>query len=306
VAAQREWDGIKSMDDRATLKAFIGRHPTSLLATGEAKQLLDVLDREAKEREQQAAAAEAKKRQVEREAAQEWEKIKSSTDQTALSTFLNRYPDTAGSDPARQRLADLDRQAKETWKKVKDSVDPGIIRGFIKQYPASLVALIDANERLSAVEREAHKKQAEAAAAQAEWNAVNKNDVAAISDIVARFPDAPFAGDAKKRISKLQREEKVQAEKTAAARDWHELKNSRDAAAIRAFIRKYPTASLALNEAKERLDALTRESEPRPSAARRSPRNRSRGLRNPLIILSRRRARETLVVSDFERTAMEL
>jgi hypothetical protein len=205
---------------------------------------------------------------VEREAAQEWEKIRSSTDQAALSTFMNRYPDTAVSDQARQRLADLDRQAKETWKKVKDSADPGIIRGFIKQYPASLVALIDANERLLVVEREAQRKQAEAAAEQAEWNAVNKNDVAAISDIVARFPDAPFAGDAKKRISKLQREEKVQAEKTAASLDWHELKNSRDAAAIRAFIRKYPTTSLALNEAKERLDALTRESEPRPSAAR--------------------------------------
>jgi outer membrane protein assembly factor BamD (BamD/ComL family) len=266
-AAQREWDGIKSTDDRAALKAFIGRHPTSPLATGEAKQRLGVLDREAKEREQQAVAAEAQKRQVEREAAQEWEKIRSSTDQTALLTFLSRYRDAAVSDQARQRLADLDRQAQETWEKIKDSADRGVIRGFINQYPASLVALIDANERLLAMEREAHKNQAETAAAQAEWNAVNKNDVAAISDIVARFPDAPFAGDAKKRISELQREEKVQAEKVAAARDWYELKNSRDAAAIRAFIRKYPTTSLALNEAKERLDALTRESDPRPSSA---------------------------------------
>jgi outer membrane protein assembly factor BamD (BamD/ComL family) len=136
-------------------------------------------------------------------------------------TFLNRHPDTAVSDQARQRLL--------------------------------------------AVEREAHKKQTESAAAQSEWNAANKNDVAAIGDIVARFPDAPFVGDAKNRISELQREEKAQAEKTAA-RDWHELKNSRDAAAIRAFIRKYPTTSLALNEAKERLDALIRESEPRHSA----------------------------------------
>src|SRR5262252_3928114 len=163
-AAQREWDGIRSADDRGVLKAFIERYPNSPLATGEAKQRLEVLDREAKEREQQAAAAEARKRQVEREAAQEWEKIKSSTDQTALSAFQNRYPDTAVANQARQRLADLDRQAKETWEKVKDSADPGIIRGFIKQYPASLVALIDANERLLAVEREAHKKPAEEAA----------------------------------------------------------------------------------------------------------------------------------------------
>jgi outer membrane protein assembly factor BamD (BamD/ComL family) len=264
-AAQREWDGIKSADDRAALKAFIGHHPTSPLAS-EAKQRVGVLDREAKEREQQAAAAEATKRQVEREAALEWEKVRSSADQTALLTFLNRYPDTAVSNQTRQRLADLDRQAKETWAKIKDSADPGIIRGFIKQYPASLVVL-DANERLLGVEREAHKKQAEAAAAQAEWSAVNKNDVAAIGDIVARFPDAPFAGDAKKRISELQREDKAQADKVAAARDWHELKNSRDVAAIRAFIRNYPTNSLALHEAKARLDTLTRESEPRPSAA---------------------------------------
>jgi hypothetical protein len=130
--------------------------------------------------------------------------------------------------------------------------------------------VLDANERLLSVEREAHKKQAEAAAAQAEWNAVNKNDVAAIADIVAHFPDAPFAGDAKRRMSELQREEKVQAANVAAARDWHELKSSRDAAAIRAFIRKYPTNSLALHEAKGRLDALIRESEPRASAAGRS------------------------------------
>jgi Caspase domain len=265
--ARREWDGVKSTDDRAALKAFIERYANSPLATGEAKERLDVLDREGKEHEQQAAAAEAMKRQVEREAAQEWEKIRSSTDQSALLTFLNRYPDMAVSNKARQRLADLDHQAKDTWEKIKDSGDPGIIRGFIKQYPASLLALIDANERLLSVEREAQKKQAEAAAAQAEWNAVNKNDVAAISDIAARFPDAPFTGDAKKRIGELQHDEKVPAEKAAAARDWHELKNSRDAGAIRAFIRKYPTNSLALHEAKERLDALTRESEPRPSAA---------------------------------------
>src|SRR5262249_36603642 len=112
-AAQREWDGISSTDDRGALTAFIGRYPNSPLATGEAKQRLEALDREAKAREQQAAAAEARKRQVEREAAEEWEKIKSSTDQTALSTFQNRYPDTAASNQARQRLAELDRQAKE-------------------------------------------------------------------------------------------------------------------------------------------------------------------------------------------------
>jgi outer membrane protein assembly factor BamD (BamD/ComL family) len=296
-------------------------------------------------------------------------------------TFLDRYPDAAVSIQALQRLADLDRQANETWEKIKDSADPGIIRAFIKQYPASLVTLIDANQRLMAVEREARKKQAEAAAAQAEWNAINKNDVAAISDIAARFPNAPFAAEAKKRITELQREETVQAEKladarkaqaetaaaqaewnavnkndsaaisdvvtrfpdapfaeeakkritelqreekvqadkaaesrkkqavavalaewnavnrndaaaisnivtrfpdapfageakkrinelqheekekAAAARDWQELKSSRDAAAIRAFIHKYPTTSLALNEAKKHLDALTHAAE---------------------------------------------
>src|SRR5262249_27627506 len=118
---KRAWGRSKSTDDRSGLKAFIERYPNSPLATGEAKQRLDVLDREAKGRERQAAAAEAKKRQAELEAAQEWEKIKSSTDQAALSTFLNRYPDTVTSNQVRQRLADLDRQAKETWEKIKDS-----------------------------------------------------------------------------------------------------------------------------------------------------------------------------------------
>jgi hypothetical protein len=194
----------------------------------------------------------------------------------ALDREVKEREAAEASDQARQRLADLERQAKETWERVKDSADPDVIRGFIKQYPASLVALIDAKERLLTVEREAHKRQFEVAAAQSEWNALNKNDVAAVSDIVARFPDAPFAGDAKKRISELQRWEKAQAEKAAAGRDWNELKNSRDAAAIRAFIRQYPTTSLALNEAKERLDVLSGEAETRRSAARQSAAARHR------------------------------
>jgi outer membrane protein assembly factor BamD (BamD/ComL family) len=243
----QEWEKVKLSTDPSALLAFLSRNPNATVSD-QARQRLADLDREAKKREQEAAAAEAKKQTREHEATQEWEKIGSSTDQTELLAFLHRY-----------------RQAKEAWETVKDSADPGIIRGFIKQYPASLVALIDANERLLAVEREAYKNQTEAAA-RAEWDAVNKSDVAAISNIVTRFPDAPFADDAKKRISELQREERAQVEKAAAARDWYELKNSSDAAAIRAFIRKYPTTSVVLNEAKERLDALAREAEPRPSA----------------------------------------
>src|SRR5262249_56295410 len=106
-------EGMRSWDEHAVLTGFIGSYPNSRLATGEEKGRRESLEREVKAREQEVEAAEAKKRQVEREAAQEWEKIKSSTDQTALSTFQNRYPDTAGLNHARQPLAELDRHSKK-------------------------------------------------------------------------------------------------------------------------------------------------------------------------------------------------
>src|SRR5262249_55265401 len=151
------------------------------LATGEAKQRLEVLDREAKAREQQAAAAEARKRQGEREGAQEWEKIKSSTDQTALSTFQNRYPDTAGSNQARQPLAELARQAKERlerqhkeaeaaqreWDSIRSADDRGVLKAFIQRYPNSLPTRRASDLRLEVLDREAKAREQQAAAAEA-------------------------------------------------------------------------------------------------------------------------------------------
>jgi uncharacterized caspase-like protein len=339
-AAQREWDGIRTTNDRAVLKAFIERHPNFLLpGTAEAKQRLGVLDREAREREQQAAAAAAKRRQVEREAAQEWEKIRSSTDQAAVSAFLDRYPDTVVSDQARQRAADLDRQAKEIqerqreaeaaqreWDGIRTTNERAVLKTFIERYPNSVPATAEAKQRLGALEQAAaaaaKKRQVEREAAQ-EWeNIRSSTDQAALSAFLNRYPDTavsdqarqrvadldrqakealekeaeaarqewdgikatndravlkafieryptslPATAEAKQRLGVLDREANEREQQAAAARDWQELKNSRDAAAVRAFIRRYPTTSLALNEAKERLDALARESAPRPSSA---------------------------------------
>src|SRR5262249_51086627 len=210
-----EWDGISSTDDRGVLKVFIERYPNSMLATGEAKQRLDALDREAKAREQQAAAAEARKRQVEREAAQEWEKIKSSTDQTALSTFQNRYPDTAVTNQARQPLAQLDRQAKERLERqhkeaeaaqregdgISSTDDRGVLKSFIGRYPNSPLATGEAKQRLEVLDREVKAREQQAAAAEPityttlfrsaqEWEKIKSStDQTALSTFQNRYPD---------------------------------------------------------------------------------------------------------------------
>jgi hypothetical protein len=277
------WDGIKSTDDRAALKAFIGRHPTSPLATGEAKQRLGVLDREAKEREQQAATAEAKKRQVEREAAQEWEKIRSSADQTALLTFLNRYPDAAVSDQARQRVADLDREARERlerqqkeaeaaqreWDGIKSTDDRAALKTFIGRHPTSPLATGEAKQRLGVLDREAKERDQQAAAAEAkkrqvereaaqEWEKIRSStDQTALLTFLNRYPDAAVSDQARQRVAGLDREarerlERQQKEAETAQREWDGIKSTDDRAALKAFTR-HPTSPPATGEAKQRL-----------------------------------------------------
>src|SRR5262245_31994293 len=185
LEAEREaaeaWQKIKNTSDRNAVLDFINRRPDSPLLA-EAQQRLVAIDREERERKakQEVEAAEAKKRQVEREAAQEWEKIKSSTDQTALSTFQNRYPDTAVSNQARQRLAELDRQAKERlerqhkeaeaaqreWDGISSTDDHAVLKAFIGRYPNSPLATGEAKQRLEALDREAKAGEQQAAAAE--------------------------------------------------------------------------------------------------------------------------------------------
>jgi hypothetical protein len=296
--AEAEWGGIKSTDDRAALKAFIGRHPTSPLATGEAKQRLGVLDREAKEREQQAAAAEAKKRQVEREAAQEWEKIRSSADQTALLTFLNRYPDAAVSDQARQRVADLDREARERlerqqkeaeaaqreWDGIKSTDDRAALKAFIGRHPTSRLATGEAKQRLGVLDREAKEREQQAAAGEAkkrqvereaaqEWEKIRfSTDQTALLTFLNRYPDAAVSDQARQRVAGLDREarerlEREQKEAETAQREWDGSKSTDDRAALKAFIGRHPTSPLATGEAQQRLGVLDREAKERERQA---------------------------------------
>ncbi len=289
-AAQREWDGIKSTDNRAALKAFIGRHPTSPLASGEAQQRLAVLDREARERAQQAAAAEEKKRQVEREAAQEWEKLKLSTDPPALLAFLSRYPNVAVSDQARQRVADLERQARERqqeaeaaqreWDDIKSTDDRAALKAFIGRHPTSPLATDEAQQRLAVLDREAREREQQAAAAKAkkrqvereaaqQWETVRSStDPSALLAFLSWYPNVAVSDQARQRVADLDREarerlERQQQEAEAAQREWDSIKSTDDRAALKAFIARHPTSPLASGEAQQRLAVLDREAKER-------------------------------------------
>jgi hypothetical protein len=288
-ATQREWDGIKSTDDRAALKAFIGRHPSSPLASGEAQQRLGVLDREAKEREQQAAAAEAKKRQVEREAAQQWEKIRSSTDPSALLAFLSWYPNAAVSDQARQRVADLDREARvrlekqqkeaeamqREWDGIKSTDDRAAVKAFIERHPSSPLASGEAQQRLGVLDREAKEREQQAAAAEAkkqqvereagqEWEKIRSStDPSALLAFLSQYPNAAVSDQARQRVADLDREarerlERQQKEAEATQREWDGIKSTDDRAALKAFIERHPSSPLASGEAQQRLGVLDR------------------------------------------------
>src|SRR5262249_61087162 len=67
-------------------------------------------DRDAKK---QAESAAAKKVEAEREAAQAWQKIKSTSDRNAVLDFINRHPDSPLLAEAQERLVAIDREERE-------------------------------------------------------------------------------------------------------------------------------------------------------------------------------------------------
>jgi hypothetical protein len=278
--------------ERAALRAFIRRHPTSPLASGEAQQRLAVLDRATRERE--AAAAEAKKRQVEREAAQEWEKIRSSTDPTALLAFLSWYPNAAVSDQVRRRVADLARQARERlerqqqeaeaaqrdWDGIKSTDDGAGLRAFIGRHPTSPLASGEAQQRLGVLDREAKERAQQAAAAEAkkrqvereaaqEWETVGSSiDPSTLLAFLSRYPNAAVSDRARQRVADLERQARERPQEAEAAqREWDGIKSTDDRAAVKAFIARHPTSPLASGEAQQRLAVLDREAREREQQA---------------------------------------
>ncbi len=236
AAARRAWDRIKSTADVAEVENFIKLYPNTPTALTDAKQLLEVLDRRAKEREAKA--------RMEAEAALVWERINGTSDQAELRGFIKRFPDSklALTDAA-QRLAALERDARDraekaqaevaaaraAWNNVKNTSDPAELQDFMKRYPDSPFAAHEAKLRIDLLERQAKereaKAQAEAAARQAK----------ALAEEAAREAKA-----------------RVEAE---VAQAWNSTKDSQDPADFRSFIKRYPNSPFT-SDAKQRLAAI--------------------------------------------------
>jgi uncharacterized caspase-like protein len=305
--AARAWDKVDK-NSQSAIQKFLARYPYSPLATNEAQERLNTLEREAKERQarREVEEAEAKRQQMLREAAQAWAKV-DKNNQSAIQDFITRYAySPLAANDAQERLNTLDREAKErqarreveeaqaqrqqmlreaaqAWDKIKNSNDSAPLWSFINRFPDSPL-INEARARVAALDRDAQlkleKAREEAAAAQSEWDHLKETqDRTALRDFVRRYPNSPLAlNDAKRRLDTLDREAKeaeerarakaAVAEAAAAQSEWDQLKETQDRTALRDFIRRYPNSPLALNDAKRRLDTLDRETKEAEEKAR--------------------------------------
>jgi outer membrane protein assembly factor BamD (BamD/ComL family) len=240
AAARSAWDRIKSTTDVAEVESFIKLYPNTPTALTDAKQLLEVLDRRARERE-------AKSR-MEAEAALVWERIRGTSDQAELRGFIKRFPDSpVALTDAAQRLAALERDARDraekaqaevaaaraAWNNVKTTSDPAELQDFMKRYPDSPFAAHDAKLRIDLLERQAKEREAKARAEET-------------------------AREAKARVEEAAREVKARAE-AEVAQAWNSTKGSQDPADFKSFIKRYPNSPFT-SDAKQRLTAI----EPKP------------------------------------------
>jgi outer membrane protein assembly factor BamD (BamD/ComL family) len=247
ATARSAWDRIKSTADVVEVEKFIKLYPNTPTALTDAKQLLEVLDRRAKEREANA--------RMEAEAALVWERINGTSDQAELRGFIKRFPDSklALTDAA-QRLAALERDARDraekaqaevvaaraAWNNVKNTSDPAELQDFMKRYPDSPFAAHDAKLRIELLERQAKEREARA---QAE---------AAAREAKAHAEEA--AREAKAQAEAAAREAKARAE-AEVAQAWNSTKDSQDPADFRSFIKRYPNSPFT-SDAKQRLAAI--------------------------------------------------
>ena len=268
AAARSAWDRIKSTTDVAEVESFIRLYPNTPTALTDAKQLLEVLDRRAKEREAKA--------RMEAEAALVWERINGTSDQAELRNFIKRFPDSklALTDAA-QRLAALERDARDraekaqaevaaaraAWNNVKNTSDPVELQDFVKRYPDSSFATHDAKLRIELLERQTKEREAKAQA-----------------DAVAREAKAhaeEAAREAKAQAEAAAREAKARAE-AEVAQAWNSTKDSQNPADFRSFIKRYPNSPFT-SDAKQRLAAL----EPKPDLAAKPEVEKRHGIASP-------------------------
>jgi outer membrane protein assembly factor BamD (BamD/ComL family) len=228
AAARAAWNRIKDTNDLAAVQDFIKQYPNTPTALNEAKQYLEVLDKRVKEREARV--------RVEAEAAQAWNRIRNSSDQVEVRSFIKRYPDSIlALTNAAQRLAALEREAADraekvradaaaaraAWDLVKGSNDPGELRDYIARYPDSPFSTRDVRARIDLLERQAKEREAKARADAVAREAREKADAAA-----------------------SETRKKAEAEMLEA---WDNTKDSLDPSEFRAFIRRYPSSPFVVN-----------------------------------------------------------
>jgi outer membrane protein assembly factor BamD (BamD/ComL family) len=255
AAARSAWDQIKDTGDIAAVQNFIKQYPTTPTALSDAKQLLETLDRRAKEREAKA--------RMEGEAAQAWDRIKTTGDQAELRGFIRRFPDSqlALTDAA-QRLAALERDAADraekaraeaaaaraAWNNVKNTSDPAELRDFMTHYPDSPLATRDAKLLIEQLERQAKEREAKAQAEAAAREAKAQAEAA--------------AREARERAEAVAREAKARAE-AEMTQAWNNAKDSQDPADLKSFIKRYPNSPFT-SDAKQRLAAIEPKPETKP------------------------------------------
>jgi outer membrane protein assembly factor BamD (BamD/ComL family) len=122
AAARAAWDVVKGSNDPAELRDYINRYPDSPFSTRDAKARIDLLERQAKEREGKAradaAAREVKekaeatareaKEKAEAEMLQAWDSTKDSRDPSEFRAFIKRYPGSPFVTDAKQSIATLE------------------------------------------------------------------------------------------------------------------------------------------------------------------------------------------------------
>jgi outer membrane protein assembly factor BamD (BamD/ComL family) len=147
AAARAAWDLVKGSNDPAELRDYINRYPDSPFSTRDAKARIDLLERQAKEREAkaraEAAAREAKekaetaareaKEKAEAEMLQAWDGTKDSRDPSEFRAFIKRYPNSPFVTDARQSIAALEPKPEVT---AKPETEPDVsTRPAIRQRP---------------------------------------------------------------------------------------------------------------------------------------------------------------------------
>jgi outer membrane protein assembly factor BamD (BamD/ComL family) len=221
-AAQQAWDKIKDSSDQAALQTFVTQYPSSLLVLNAQKRLSD-LQQVVKGQEAQQAAQQA------------WDKVKDSSDQTALQAFMKQYANSPLVLNAQKRLSDLQqitrdqdtqRAAQQAWDKIKDSSEQGALQAFIEQYPNSQLTL-NAQKRVSELQQTAKDQEAQQAAKQA-WDKIkDSSEQGALQAFMKQYPNSPLALNAQRRLSELQQAAKDQQSQQAEKKPPKTTKSTR-------------------------------------------------------------------------------